>query len=116
MHPGVFGRISHAEDVVHNLAIVYDAVVVIELGLDASQRSDRDRLEMRRKTAYLAPGYVGAVDGFDQLRVVEIDEVRADAHNRAVLLVELLHLAVVVTGPHEKEAPQVGPSCDDAYA
>ncbi len=71
---------------------------------------------MGRKNAYLAPGLVGAVDGLDQLRVVEIDEVRADAHNRAVLLVELLDAAVVVAGPHEKETPQVGPSCGDAYA
>lgn len=65
---------------------------------------------------HLAPGLVRAVQGFDQLRVVEVDEVRADANDRAVLIVELLHAAVVVTGPHEKETPQVGPSCPDAAA
>ena len=60
---------------------------------------------------YLAPCLILAIDCFDQLRVVEIDEVRADAHNRAIFLVEFLDAAVVVARPHEEEAPKVGPSC-----
>jgi hypothetical protein len=112
LHPGVPGRIGHAENVVHNFTADHDAVVVIELGLGRLERSTWPM--PNRMATYLAPCLVCAVDDFDQLRAVEIDEVGADAHNRAVLIVEFLDAAVVVTRPHEEEAPKVGPSCMEA--
>lgn len=70
---------------------------------------------MGEMVRYLVPRLVFAVDGFDQLRIVEIDKVRADAHNRAILVVELFHPAGVVTGPYKRETPEVTPRYDHGY-
>lgn len=51
---------------------------------------------------YLAPLIICTIEGFDQLGVVEVDEVWTDAYSRAIFIVELLDAAVVVARPHQK--------------
>ena len=110
LHPGVLSRIGHAKNVVHNLTADHDAVVVVEFSLERLETKTLESIKTRMAT-YLAPCLIFAIDGFDQLRAVKIEEVRADAHNRAVFIVEFLDAAGVLARPHQKEAPKVGPSC-----
>ena len=78
---------EHVEDL---LAVDHGAAVLVEVGLD--------------------PFSVGAVDDAVQIRDVEVQEVRADAHDGAVLLVELLHPGGILARVDLPDTPEVGPS------
>jgi hypothetical protein len=65
----------------------------------------------RSPRVYLAPFAICAVDGLDQLWVVQIEKVWSDANNRAVFLVELFERLMIVARSHLGKTPEVGPSC-----
>lgn len=90
LYEGVLRALYLAKHVVPNSAVDYRTADLIEVGFD--------------------PLRVGAVDGFRHLGDVDVDEVRADAHHRAVLFVELLHVRAVVGAPGLVEPPEVSPS------
>lgn len=87
LHLGMFSRARRAEDMVCDLPIDDGAVVVIELGLIiVSSLVDGFATKGLSKT-YLEPFAISAVDGLDQLGVIEVEGVRADTDNGPVLLV-----------------------------
>lgn len=90
LHARVLAALDLAEHVVLDLAVDHGAAVLIEVGLD--------------------PAAVGAVDHLGDLRIVDVDEVGPDAHDGAVLLVELLDVGPVVGRPGVVEPPEIGPS------
>jgi hypothetical protein len=109
----MFGLVSGGEDVVSDTAIDKGRVVLVKLGLDdvmfmlAGLISCSDLVPVWTEASHLPPFAVSAVDCSDQLRVVEIKQVRPDAHDWAVFVVELLDCLVVAASPDESKAPQV---------
>lgn len=57
---------------------------------------------------YLSPFPIRAIDGSDQLRIVEVKEIRAAANDGAILVMQFLDFLGVASRPHQSEPPQVG--------
>ncbi len=87
------GRVHLGEHVEDLLLLDDGAAVLVKVGLD--------------------PFSIGAVDDAVELRDVEVEEVRANPNNWAVLFMELLHAWGILARPDLPDAPQVCPSCCD---
>lgn len=62
------------------------------------------------RTRYLAPRLILAIDGFDELWIVEVDEIRPNSYHWPVFVMQLLHAMGVLAGLHEEETPKIGQS------
>lgn len=89
LHPGVLGTLHLAEHMILDLAIDDGAAVLVEICFD--------------------PAAVGAINDLGNLGVVDVEKVRPDADDGAVLLVEPFDVGAVVGGPHVIKPPEVCP-------
>lgn len=115
LHPGMLGVVRLAKQMVGGLAIDDGAVVVVELGLFEKRKRCRVSQLLflgpvctdsaRDGPTYLAPLAVRAVQGFDQLGVVQVQQVRSYPNHGTIFVMKLLHPEMVVPRPHEKETP-----------
>lgn len=87
LHLGMFSRARSAEDMVCDLPIDDGAVVVIKFGLIFILSLVDGFMTIALSKIYLEPFAISAVDGLDQLGVIEVESVRADTDNGSVLLV-----------------------------
>ena len=62
---------------------------------------------------YLEPLAISAVDGLDQLRVIQIKSVGPNTDNGPVLLVEVMDDFMVFAGACLVESPPVGEACKE---
>ena len=88
----MFDVIALAEHVVGNLAIDDGGAVLVKVGLD--------------------PLAISVVDDSGELGKVEVKEVRANADDGAVFLMEFLHPGCVVSRDDLPKAPEVGEPCE----
>jgi len=84
------GRINLREHVEDLLPVDHGAAVLVKVGLD--------------------PFSVGAVDDAVEIRDVEVQQVRSDADDGAILFMELLHTGGILAGDDLPHTPEVGPS------
>lgn len=109
----MLGLVCRAEQMICDLAIDDGAVVVVELGLSCMRRDQQAVIIdefWERVSSHLPPLAIGAVKHLDQLRVVEVERVGPNSHNRAILLMKFLDAKVVVARPYDTETPEVRPT------
>jgi hypothetical protein len=87
-------RITFAEEIVDDLAVVLCATSMIELGF-----------------AVVAPG---AVDGADQVGHIQVNHIGRDSNNRTVLFVQFGGEDMHFPLPDVVDSPEVGPSCHNS--
>ena len=85
------GWVHLGEHVEHLLPVDDGAAVLVKVGLD--------------------PFSIGAVDDAVEIRDVEVQEVRSNPDDGAVLLMELFHSWGILARPDLPDAPQICPSC-----
>lgn len=111
LHPGVFGLVSGAEQMIGNLAIDDGAVVVVEFCLlERESGSDIMCYSGSPWSIYLSPFSISAIEGLDDFRNVKVKSVGSNSNNRAILFVELLDLDMVAPLSDSVKTPEVGPA------